>query len=260
MKDLFLSIIMPAKNRGKLIGESIETYLNQRYKNWELIIIDDHSQDNTLGIARKYQKINQKIKIFELKNQTGAAPARDLGIKKAKGEIIVIGDSDDLADPLRLKRINHSFQQTNCSCFYSNCKLLYEQEKKIVLRPFLPFNAELLKMINYIANSSSAFRKKIYFEAGGYDPQFQMSEDYDLWLRFTEKKYRFCWSSESLITIRIHEQSIRSEKREEAKFYINLVREKHHLPSPNQDDVKNLVTPKYWEYLATPGGLDLWFD
>lgn len=254
-----ISIIMAAKNREKLIAESIENYLQQTFKDWELIIVDDHSTDETLSIAQKYQSKDSRIKVFSLPGDTGVSPARDHGIKQASSDIIAIGDSDDLAREDRLEKIILTFKNFKCDSFYSGCYLLYEETGQKILRPFQPFNPELLKAINFIPNSASAFLKTAYFAVGGYDKNFKISEDYDLWLKFLEKGYSFYSLEDPLATIRIHQNNLRSENRDKHKEVLKQIRQIHHLPQPNKDEIQKLVAKEYWKYLSTPKGLDLWF-
>jgi glycosyltransferase involved in cell wall biosynthesis len=92
-KESLISVIIPTYNREKTLPRAINSVLNQTYKNWELIIVDDGSIDNTKKILKPYLK-NKKIKYYYKKNE-GVSSARNLGIKKARGEYIALLDSDD---------------------------------------------------------------------------------------------------------------------------------------------------------------------
>lgn len=95
MEEL-VSIIMPTYNCANFIDKSIESVINQTYKNWELIIIDDCSTDNTEEIVKKYIKEDSRIIYHKLPTNSGAAVARNHGIAMAKGSYIAFLDSDDL--------------------------------------------------------------------------------------------------------------------------------------------------------------------
>ena len=88
-----ISIIIPTYNSGKTINRAIKSVINQKYKNWELVIIDSYSNDNTISIINSYR--SKKIKIYYSKKIKGLAKARYLGIKKSKGNLIAFLDSDD---------------------------------------------------------------------------------------------------------------------------------------------------------------------
>lgn len=94
-KDL-VSIIMPCFNSGKYVEESIISVLKQTYENWELIIVDDASSDNTCQIIKNIAENEKRIRLFELKSNQGAAHSRNYAISCAKGQYIAFLDSDDL--------------------------------------------------------------------------------------------------------------------------------------------------------------------
>ena len=117
MNDL-VSIIMPSYNTAKFIGKTIESVLKQTYKNWELLIVDDCSIDNTDEIVSKYD--DERIIYLKNKNNSGAAVSRNKALKNAKGKWIAFLDSDDLWYPTKLeeqikymKKNKYSFSYTS---------------------------------------------------------------------------------------------------------------------------------------------------
>lgn len=104
MIDGLVSIIMPAYNAEKYISESIESVLAQTYKNWELIIVDDCSRDSTRQIINGYMQKDSRVKFIFLKQNSGAAVARNVAIENAKGRYIAFLDSDDLWKKEKLKK------------------------------------------------------------------------------------------------------------------------------------------------------------
>ena len=118
MKEPLVSIIMPAYNAEKYIEESIKSVCDQTYENWELLIIDDCSKDNTLQIVQKFSKVDERIKCLNQITNSGVAKARNRGLKESRGEYIAFLDSDDLWEKEKLekqikfmedKKINFSF-------------------------------------------------------------------------------------------------------------------------------------------------------
>lgn len=101
MEDL-VSIITPSYNTCNFISQTIESVLNQTYKNWEMIIVDDCSNDNTREIVSRYH--DPRIKYFENEKNTGAAYSRNRALKMAKGEWVAFLDSDDLWDKTKLEK------------------------------------------------------------------------------------------------------------------------------------------------------------
>lgn len=118
------SIIMPVYNTGSRLNKSIASILEQSYKNWELIIIDDGSKDDSLKIAKKFAKQNKNVKVFHQDN-AGPGAARNFGIKKAQGDFIAFLDSDDYYDENFLEIIDNELKNNNVDViFYSNVKEL----------------------------------------------------------------------------------------------------------------------------------------
>lgn len=103
-KNNLVSVIMPTYNSAKFISESINSVLSQTYKEWELIIFDDCSNDNTKHIVEKYKETDSRILYYRNEKNSGAALTRNNALKIAKGRWIAFLDSDDIWDPLKLEK------------------------------------------------------------------------------------------------------------------------------------------------------------
>jgi len=103
MSTAFISVIMPVYNRAEFIGEAIQSILSQTYKNFELIIIDDASTDNTLKVISEFTD-DDRILLLKNKKNEGVAATRNRGIEIAKGEFIAFMDSDDISLPQRFEK------------------------------------------------------------------------------------------------------------------------------------------------------------
>lgn len=112
MKSPLVSIIMPAYNAEKFIEESIESVINQSYKNWELLIVNDCSRDLTAKIIEIYSLKDRRIKIFTQKENKGVVEARNRALKESKGKYIAFLDSDDLWEKNKLE-IQIKYMQKN---------------------------------------------------------------------------------------------------------------------------------------------------
>lgn len=99
-----VSVVLPTYNRGNLLPAALDSILNQTYKNFEFIIIDNGSTDNTAALLKSYQQTDKRIKIITLPDNRGISAARNLGNAKARGKYIVIMDSDDISLPNRLEK------------------------------------------------------------------------------------------------------------------------------------------------------------
>ena len=150
-KESKVSIILPNYNSSKTIQKTISSIVNQTYKNWELIIVDDNSDELTKNILSKYRK-EKKIKIYFLHKNNGAAYCRNLAIKKSKSDYIAFIDSDDLWKKNKLK-IQVSFMKKNNYFFtytyYKTFKLGNSIKKNIIVPDKFDFKS-------FIKNTSVA--------------------------------------------------------------------------------------------------------
>ena len=115
-KEDLVSIITPVYNSENFIADTIESVLNQTYSNWEMILIDDCSKDNSAEIIKKYVKLDRRLKYKRLEQNGGAAVARNNAIKYANGKYLAFLDSDDLWKANKLER-QISFMQKNDIAF-----------------------------------------------------------------------------------------------------------------------------------------------
>ena len=118
VENRLVSIIMPTYNCGNFIGETIDSVIAQIYENWELIIVDDCSTDNTEEIVNVYRKKDSRIKYKKLATNSGAAVARNRGIELADGKYIAFLDSDDLWQP---KKLDTQIKFMNNNAYHFTC-------------------------------------------------------------------------------------------------------------------------------------------
>lgn len=118
MNDL-VSIIMPSYNTGKFITESIESVIHQTYRNWELIIVDDCSTDDTDDVVKPYLA-DSRVNYLKNEKNSGAAVSRNRALREAKGRWIAFLDSDDLWTPRKLEKQIDFMEKSNYSFSYTN--------------------------------------------------------------------------------------------------------------------------------------------
>ena len=98
-----ISVVMPLYDCETLVGKSIESVIRQSYSNWELIIVDDCSKDNSYEVARSYAKKDERIRLLRMQQNSGVALARNTAIHEARGEILMYLDSDDIWSPYKME-------------------------------------------------------------------------------------------------------------------------------------------------------------
>lgn len=148
MIDGLVSIIMPSWNTEKFIGESIQCVVDQTYKNWELLIVDDCSTDNTDEVVKLYLK-DPRIKYFKNEKNNGAAFTRNRAMREAHGEWIAFLDSDDLWDPAKLELQIAFMKQWGYVLTYTEYEKISEDGKPLNISVTGPNVVNKRKMYNY---------------------------------------------------------------------------------------------------------------
>jgi len=187
-KDL-VSIITPNYNCACFLSQTIESVIAQTYKNWELLIIDDCSTDNSIDIIEKYINKDIRIKLFKTKCNSGSPiEPRNIGIQNAHGRFIAFLDSDDLWLPYKLERQIPFFNNVNVVIIYSNYEKITdtgERKNRIIKAPKKICYKQLLKS-NYIGCLTAMYdvskSGKVYFLDFCH-------EDYVLWLTILRVGY-----------------------------------------------------------------------
>jgi glycosyltransferase involved in cell wall biosynthesis len=202
-----ISIIINCFNGEKYLKQTLESILNQKYLNWELIFWDNQSVDRSKQIFHSYK--DARFKYFYAYEHTTLYKARNLAITKTKGEFIAFIDVDDWWEKNNLSRRKLFFENQEYAFSYSNCFYFFEKnkKKKLFTKKNLPhgyiFN-DLCK--NYLVNLSSILLRKSFLRKLDYffDTRYNIIGDFDLILRLSEK-YLAHSVNEPLVNIRYHD-------------------------------------------------------
>jgi len=143
-----VSVIMPVYNAGNFLMEAIESILNQTYQNFEFIIVDDASTDNSWKILKNFAKKDKRIRIYRMKENVGVSKTVKFAIEKSKGKFLARMDADDIAHPKRLeKEINYLLKNEKTVAVGTQCWLIDEKGKKIGEKIFPTKFEEIYKYI-----------------------------------------------------------------------------------------------------------------
>ncbi len=139
MKRKLVSIITPMYNGAKLVGQTIESVLAQTHIEWEMLVVDDCSQDDGRGqvVVQKYMETDSRIKLIVLPENRGASGARNKGIRSAEGEFLAFLDADDLWDADFLEKQLLFLQEKNAEIVFSSYRRIGEDTNDTVLDPFI---------------------------------------------------------------------------------------------------------------------------
>lgn len=183
MENWLVSIILPTYNRATFIEAALESVLAQTYANWECIIIDDGSSDNTKEILEKYQ--DERFRYIYQENQ-GVSGARNTGIAETRGEVIALLDSDDVWMPNKLAT-QIKYMRDNGYEICQTDEIWYRKGKRVnqpakYAKPEGWFFEASLEMC-LISPSCTMFTQKVWDDIGPFDVNMPSCEDYDMWLR-----------------------------------------------------------------------------
>lgn len=229
MKKGLISVITPTYNCASFIGETIESVQTQTYQQWEMIIVDDCSTDNTKETVNKYIEEDSRIKYFCLEKNSGAAVARTKAMELANGEYMAFLDSDDIWYKEKLEK-QLAFMQENDISF--SCTA-YERidENGLLLNKIIKtvnkadYNRILLDCP--VGNSTVMYNVK---KMGKFEvPNIRKRNDDALWLQML-KKEKYIYGIETvLMKYRIRSNSISSNKFKVIKYHWILYRDIEHL-------------------------------
>ena len=195
----FFSVIIPTYNRAHVLSTAIDSVLNQEFKDFELIIVDDGSTDDTKQVINKYA---QRVKYLEQPNY-GVSNARNNGIKLSSGKYIAFLDSDDYWHANKLQ-VQYDYIQLNPNTKLLHCDEIWIRNGKRVNPKKIHQKAggdQFIRSMELCCISPSAVivKKEVLDEFSGFDENYTVCEDYDLWLKITHR-YKVDYIDEKLIT------------------------------------------------------------
>lgn len=200
------SVVIPLYNGAKFIEATLNTVLVQTYKDYEIVLVNDQSFDNTAEIVKKYISEHSQTNFVYLEQENrGLGGARNTAIRHASGKVIAILDQDDNWYPNKLERIAGIYNYRPETGIICHSQVVRKNGKIIgIFRPVAytkDMYRELLFYNNRLSTSAVTFKKEIIDDVGYFTEDkndFHFVEDYDLWIRMAKKGYRFYFSNEIL--------------------------------------------------------------
>ena len=202
-----VSVIIPTYNRAHLIGRAIKSVLSQTYEDFELIIVDDSSTDNTEDIIRQFQEKDKRIKYIKHEKNRGGSAARNTGIKSSKGEYIAFLDSDDewLCEKLEKQIRLFSSIPTKVGVLYCRAYDFDDDTGIEELRSCLFEGDVRIELFRGWCPSTTLLmvRRQCFDAIGFFDEQFSSHQEHDLCLRLS-RVYDFAYVDEPLVRVHNH--------------------------------------------------------
>ena len=222
MQQILISIIIPAYNHQNFIGAAIESALQQSYKNFELIIIDDHSSDQTVKVITQYD--DPRLKFSEHATNMGASDTINEGIQKARGDFVTILNSDDIFLPNRLERLLEIAEQESAEFIATDVELIDKNGLVIRdknhwwiewvdgLRSLYSSSGDIVQALlagNFLISTSNFFIKREVFSRIGLFNNYRYTSDYEFILRYLadSQHHIFYLFNEKLLKYRLHDHN-----------------------------------------------------
>ena len=202
-----VSVIIPAYNATKYIGEALNSVFAQTFSSYEVIVINDGSED-TEELERELKRYPESLRYIKQENR-GAAVARNTGLRAAVGEFVAFLDADDTWLPSFLEKQMEFLKGSKADLVYADAFL--SGDSRLAGRTFMqlePSRSEvtpenLLAIKVTVLTSTVLARKEPIFEVGLFDETFRRGQDFDLWLRLAKRGARFAYKDEVLAHHRI---------------------------------------------------------
>jgi glycosyltransferase involved in cell wall biosynthesis len=225
----FISVILPVYNQEKYLEETLQSILDQTYRNFELLIIDDGSTDNSAQIIQKFQSKDARITAFYEKN-SGKSNCTNRLVNLSVGEFCVFLDADDVMYANRIER-QVKFHQENPLADASSCDCDYINEKGIKFGTQRYPGLSSIEECNqarhcqlYIMCSFTGLivKRKVFIDVGGLSLKFKVCEDFEFFNRLMDHGYNLLILSEVLMKYRIHSSAITVREPVYVTSYINF--------------------------------------
>lgn len=216
LKDGLISIVIPVYNSEKYIRETIMCILDQTYKNWEIVFVDDCSEDTSVEIIERYLQQDERMRLYQNKKNGGPAITRNQGIKKARGRYLAYMDADDLCDVDKLEKQINYMKKTGCAFCFTGYEFAGEdgvRNGKIVRVP-QEIDYKYALRHTTISTITVMFDRKQIADEILYMPLDARGEDTATWWKILRNGYKAYGIDEPLSVYRRYSGSRSSNKLE----------------------------------------------
>lgn len=220
-----VSIITPSYNSAKFIAETIQSVQNQTYQNWEMIIVDDGSSDETESVVLNIIQKDNRIQFHKLSQNSGPAVARNTGIEKASGDYMTFIDADDIWFPTFIENNIKTIQETGIPFVFSSYKRANEQLEFVYSDFIVPNKVSYSDILK--SNSISCLTAFVDIKKLGkkYMPLIRKRQDMGLWLNYLKVIPFAHGIQETQAIYRIRENSLSRKKSDLIKYQWQFYRE-----------------------------------
>jgi glycosyltransferase involved in cell wall biosynthesis len=234
MEKGLISIIIPAYNRATILSETLDSILAQTYENWECIIVDDGSYDNTVNVISNYEKLDSRFRFYNRPKERlkGANACRNFGFEKSNGEYINWFDSDDIMKPdflnLKINALDQNKDLDFCCCLYSTftSEMAYEDREKNPLKPQITQSQNYLEdyLLHDLAfiTDSILWRKSFLVDKKLFDEQMYRAQEWDFHFRMLIYNPSYKYLENVLFYLRRGNKSITKNAQNSVKAQLSV--------------------------------------
>ena len=220
--DPLVSVIMPTYNSAEFIGAAIQSVQNQKYLNWELLVIDDASNDLTPASVENFVSLDSRIKLFKNAKNLGAGASRNHGIKAANGSFIAFLDADDLWMPEKLEVQVNFMLKNDFVMSFSSYRLMTETGELLpeIVEALPELSYKKLLRSNYVGSLTGMYNADKIGKI--YSPLLRKRQDWGLWLSVLEKAGPALGIQQPLACYRLRKNSISNNKTALLKYNFQI--------------------------------------
>ncbi|RLB20135.1 MAG: glycosyl transferase [Deltaproteobacteria bacterium] len=227
-RDPTVTVIIPTRNRAKLVKKAVTSVLNQTFEDLEVVVVDDASDDNTRQVVKSFD--DSRVNYIFLKRRSGPAGARNTGIKAARGRYIAFIDDDDEWMAEKLKKQIMKFEMCDRGVGLIYCGY-YNMYKDLIVEKKAPqFRGEVFQTALRscpIGSPTPLIRKECFIAVGMFDENLPACEDWDLWIRIS-RCYQFDFVPEFLAIRYVHGVQLSTDLKRTIAARENILKKYYH--------------------------------
>ena len=238
--SLMVTVVIPVYDRTDILRDSIRSILAQNFDSFELILACDGSPAQTLAVVQEFAA-HPRVRVFSWKEQSGnAVKGRNIGIAHALGKYVAFHDSDDVADPQRLRRSVEVLESGEADVVYGGYRILTQWQEdprrhncrdgQVVISPECDF--EFLRTTCVPCQSTVMARASALRAVGGLKPEMRYREDHEIWLRLAYRGYRFKAIPEVLTSLRLHPQNLELKHVGQSEKWLHVMHQQYTRRGP----------------------------
>lgn len=213
---------MSVHNEENNINQAVESILNQTYTNFEFLIIDDASEDNSLQILKEYQRLDERINIFKNKENIGLTKSLNILANNSSAPIIARQDADDTSHPNRISAQLNFLINKKLDASTTKAQIMSSGQEINKLSYFIPTKI-IIKLKNPFIHGSLMMKKSVFNKLGMYDEKFYYAQDYKLFSDLIKQNFNIKIMNEILYTLNTN-NNISSKFSMQQKYFADCVK------------------------------------